>query len=215
MSSTSRHFAPAAEWGRASGRELWPWLKSALASRADLVNLPAADVALLAPITDASATDLVDWYRARFGRFPPSPEQLAVWERLVGEHRRDSVEPLLCQVCRVVFPCLPRTDAQAALIAGRGDPAEFDSDPLVRLSTRVMAVERAAEGFAALLLPLLADARKVAATHRPDPDGWCPICGDPSRVGDARVVWPCGMYELAAMVLRRSEQPRPAPEQAD
>jgi hypothetical protein len=166
------------------------------------------------PAPEASAVDLADWYRARFTRFPPSAKQLAVWERLVREHQRGLTDPTDCRVCGVVFPCLPRIDAQAALAAARGDLAQSDEDPLVRMSARVAAVRRAEEGLTALLQPLLAEARTVAATHRPDARGWCPVCGDPARVGDARVVWPCGMYKFAATVLRRNGQPRPAPDQA-
>lgn len=214
MSGIDRRLAGAAEWDRVSGERLW--LNSTLAPLTELGELPTANPApVVSALPDPLSGDLVGWYRVRLTRFPPSPEQLAEWERLVGEHRRDSVEPSLCRVCRVVFPCLPGMDARAALAAARGDAAEFDPDPLVRLSTRVLAAQRAGEGFAALLLPLLADARRVASTHRPDSDGWCPVCRDPSRLGDAQVVWPCGMYRLAATVLRQSGQLRPAPEQSD
>lgn len=134
---------------------------------------------VVSPLPDPLSVDLVAWYRARFTRFPPSPEQLAEYEWLARRHGRDPLEPLACRVCRTAFPCLLGADARTALAAARGDATEFDSDPLVRLSARVLAAQRAAEGFAALLLPLLADARRVVAAHRPDAAGWCPVCQDP------------------------------------
>jgi AcrR family transcriptional regulator len=216
VSNIGRRPSIAAGWDRVPGEGLWPWLNSALVPHFGPGELPVTDAAQPVPITPpgTSASDLADWYRARFARFPASPEQLAEWERLVCRHGRDPVEPLLCRVCRVLLPCLPRADAQAALSAARGDVAECDPDPLVRLSARVMAAQRAAEGFAALLLPLLADAQRVVAAHGPDTAGRCPACRDPSRVGDVQVVWPCGMYRLAATVLRQGRQPRLEPEQA-
>ena len=156
---------------------------------------------------DSADLELV-WFQQRFAQAPPTAEQLAEWQQLARDHWPDPQRRWLCRTCAVAYPCLFRVLAHAALVAAQGDEAEFDADPVVRLAARMVAAERAEQGCAAVVAPLLADCERIVATHRPNEDrpGVCPECGTSSPVG-----WPCDLYGLAAQVVSRFGAPPPRP----
>jgi hypothetical protein len=177
----------------ASGNGSWPALNLGARPSAGTGELPGA-------AAGSADLELTDWFQRRFAQAPPTAEQLAGWQRLARVHQRDLRRGWLCGICAVAYPCVFRVLAHAALAAAQGDEDEFDADPAVRLAARMVAAERAEQGCAAVVAPLLADCLRVVATHRPNEDrpGVCPVCGTGFPVG-----WPCDLYGLAMQVVSR------------
>ena len=60
----------------------------------------------------------------------PDPAQVAAWNRIYLEHRRDRGDPKRCAVagCEGRFPCAQRVEAAELLIlTGVGLPSEVDA----------------------------------------------------------------------------------------
>jgi hypothetical protein len=151
---------------------------------------------------DAEAVDaeLTSWFRRQAVQAPPTAEQLAQWWRLAVLHQADPQRGWLCLTCQAAFPCQFRLLADAALATARAVEPPIDMDPAVRLAARLTAALRTEQGYTAVVTPLLADAERIVATHRPTAGspGLCPVC---STAGPVR--WPCDLHGVAMQVLWR------------